>query len=332
MYLTRLSQCVKCSTCGRADMIACAGTCQNDAEEDCATTCPAERTFSRDDFKTSSGAQHRRQLLSYGTSAPSVMAEIAESLPAGHLVSSIHLGLVDPKTSSGSSFVSSGTVLDASALHAGLHWPSDSFVADSKAHYLSDGIAGSVMDTRCTMSQTDAHQTSRAAGRRMHADTDSEQQSPDLSTRCYGDANAGCCGAQQCLQVEANDYTRIGVNRQIVTREGEVYTSFSFSFSNARALYGEQLTQFALLLTLDAMAELSVVPNEDPGQLDAISIGCNPLDGFVAWRQRLPCFECADRQPQLSHEHGFLVKVRLLRMACRFGSKTAKRLWLHQTV
>jgi hypothetical protein len=109
--------------------------------------------------------------------------------------------------------------------------------------------------------------------------------------------------------VPANDYTRINVDRQMVTKAGQTYTSFAFSFANARALYGQHLTQFALLLTLDAMTELSIVPNEDAEQLNAISIGCNPLDGFIAWRQTLPCPDCRNIQSPPQLKHSFLVKV-----------------------
>lgn len=70
--------------------------------------------------------------------------------------------------------------------------------------------------------------------------------------------------------------------------------------------------QVALLLTLDAMSELSVVREDNSTRLQDTHIGCSPLDGFVAYRQRLECPTCEPEDAavaNLDKYHTFLVKV-----------------------
>lgn len=72
------------------------------------------------------------------------------------------------------------------------------------------------------------------------------------------------------------------------------------------------LVQVALLLTLDAMSELSIVRDEDGTRLRDTHIGCSPLDGFVAYRQRLECPSCSAEEAavdSLDRSVSFLVKV-----------------------
>jgi hypothetical protein len=68
--------------------------------------------------------------------------------------------------------------------------------------------------------------------------------------------------------------------------------------------------QVALLLTLDALAELAVVP--DAAGMHGTHIGCSPLDGFVAFRQVLDCPACggAAAAEAAAGQVSFLIKVR----------------------
>lgn len=74
------------------------------------------------------------------------------------------------------------------------------------------------------------------------------------------------------------------------------------------------IVQVALLLTLDAMSELSVVREDNGTRLRDTHIGCSPLDGFVAYRQRLECPSCNTQEAaaeSLDRSISFLVKVHL---------------------
>jgi hypothetical protein len=131
---------------------------------------------------------------------------------------------------------------------------------------------------------------------------------------CFGDFGAGCCGAQQCERLDNSDGRQFNAVKTVIALEGETYTVFNFSIDSLTNLHGGVSKQFSLLLTLDAMAELSVVHAGVGASLEGIHIGCSPLDGFVAWRQSLPCASC-DKSglPQGgSHDFSFRVKVLLL--------------------
>lgn len=126
---------------------------------------------------------------------------------------------------------------------------------------------------------------------------------------CFGDGSAGCCGARQCsvLAEEAND--QVSVTTQVETIEGEEHTTFGFEINNPTSFNGENLDQIALLLTLNSMAELSTTHTvQQLAHAEDTHIGCNPLDGFIAWRQTLPCLACQAEKPA-TYQFSVAVKV-----------------------
>ena len=78
-----------------------------------------------------------------------------------------------------------------------------------------------------------------------------------------------------------------------------------FSDLQARASgTGSWINQFAALLTANAMSELSQSHDSETELFQTTHVGCNPVDGFVAWRQT--CRKEAD-----SDTFSFVVKVRI---------------------
>ena len=137
---------------------------------------------------------------------------------------------------------------------------------------------------------------------------------PGTNSTCFGDRAAGCCGAARCERIPEDEGHIFAATKEVTTIAGETYTTFNFSLAGAATVRGGDTRQVALLLTLDAMAELSVVrdalsePDGSPPPLLDTHIGCNPLDGFVAFRQRLDCPSC-DGEEILGHVLTFSVKV-----------------------
>lgn len=144
--------------------------------------------------------------------------------------------------------------------------------------------------------------------------SDDDIAGPDSS--CYGDRSAGCCGATRCARIPEDESHIVAVTKEVTSIAGTVYTTFNFSLGGAATIRGGDTRQVALLLTLDAMAELSVSRDATAGASDLqpqrlvdTHIGCNPLDGFIAFRQRLDCPAC-DHEDRLDHLMSFSVKVR----------------------
>lgn len=143
----------------------------------------------------------------------------------------------------------------------------------------------------------------------------SENESPQASPPCFGDKSAGCCGAARCERISEDEGHIFSVTKEVVSIEGLAYTNFNFSLGGAATIRGGDTRQVALLLTLDAMSELSVIRDAVAADTDMQSqhlvdthIGCNPLDGFVAFRQRLDCPSC-DSEGNQEHMMSFSVKV-----------------------
>lgn len=141
----------------------------------------------------------------------------------------------------------------------------------------------------------------------------SEDESPGDSSACFGDKSAGCCGAARCERLPEEEAHIFAVTKEVGSIAGTTYTTFNFSLGGGATVRGGDMRQIALLLTLDAMAELSVIRDaaareEQPQRLVDTHIGCNPLDGFVAFRRRLDCPAC-DGEESLEHEMSISVKV-----------------------
>jgi hypothetical protein len=65
-----------------------------------------------------------------------------------------------------------------------------------------------------------------------------------------------------------------------------------------------------MLFTIDTLAELSKAESE-PGIPTAVTqIGCNPLDGYIAWRRTLPCLSCSSTN-LASDEYSYSVLVKV---------------------
>jgi hypothetical protein len=129
------------------------------------------------------------------------------------------------------------------------------------------------------------------------------------SDTCFGDSSAGCCGAEQCEVLAADVNNQVAVKRTAALLEGETHTRFDFSISHPESFNGANLEQLAMLFTIDTMAELSTAHIH--GELEHprdTHIGCNPLDGYIAWRQALPCSTCKGDAPT-AYKYSVSVKV-----------------------
>ena len=144
------------------------------------------------------------------------------------------------------------------------------------------------------------------SGRSLLADDDSAAQ-PVATGACYGDRNAGCCGAAQCALLTGSNTGQIAVKKSVEMQEGETHTKFEFDLGSPQMLTGAHVDQIAMLFTLNTMAEMSVAQMEG-SEPTATHIGCNPLDGYIAWRQTLPCASCQGAR-QESFKFGVSVKV-----------------------
>jgi hypothetical protein len=137
----------------------------------------------------------------------------------------------------------------------------------------------------------------------------SNQEGADTPV-CFGDGSAGCCGSMQCALHTDSATGQVKVSKEVGMQEGETYTNFTFHLGNPKLLTGSHLDQVAMLFTVDTMAEMSVSHVEQRHPQDT-HIGCNPLDGYIAWRQTLPCASCGSA-PSDSYKFGISIKVCLL--------------------
>lgn len=155
----------------------------------------------------------------------------------------------------------------------------------------------------------------------------SDDESPGDSSACFGDKSAGCCGAARCERLPEEEGDILAVTKQVGSIAGITHTTFNFSLAGGATVRGGDARQVALLLTLDAMAELSVVRDAAAGgeqtqRLVDTHIGCNPLDGFLAFRQRLDCPAC-DGEESLGHTMSISVKVWASRSSFMHGSRSS---------
>jgi hypothetical protein len=153
-----------------------------------------------------------------------------------------------------------------------------------------------------------AHMQSGNAGaaRSLQANQETLVASKD----CFGDSSAGCCGSLQCAISNSTANTQVLVKRTVLPLHGHTYTQFNFTVTSITSFTGRNLDQLAMLFSIDTLAELSMAESQ-PGNSPAVTqIGCNPLDGYIAWRHTLPCLSCSSSNLAADeYSYSVLVKV-----------------------
>lgn len=141
----------------------------------------------------------------------------------------------------------------------------------------------------------------------MLADQEAVQVAFD--TQCFGDRSAGCCGALQCEVSNATVSSQVNVRRAVTAAGDQTQTRFDFVMTSITSFGGRSVDQLAMLFTIDTMAELSVAQSGINKSAAETHIGCNPLDGYIAWRQTLGCATCSS-DPEDEYKYSVTVQVR----------------------
>lgn len=152
---------------------------------------------------------------------------------------------------------------------------------------------------------------SAGGGRTLLADQEATGEDP-ANAQCFGDRSAGCCGALQCEVSNATVSSQVNVLRTVASLDGQTRTRFDFVMTSITSFGGRSVDQLAMLFTIDTMAELSTAQTtHDDTNAAETHIGCNPLDGYIAWRQTLGCATCSS-DPEDEFKYSVSVQVRVM--------------------